>query len=60
MERYDYDVIVVGGGPAGLVTSALIAERGFSVAVLERDREIGIPVLCGEGVSKKVDELGVI
>ena len=28
--------------------------------MLERDKEIGVPVLCGEGISKKVDDLGII
>lgn len=32
----DYDVIVIGGGPAGAATGALIAEHGHSVLVLER------------------------
>ncbi|MEZ6067701.1 MAG: NAD(P)/FAD-dependent oxidoreductase [Planctomycetaceae bacterium] len=32
----DYDVIVMGGGPAGATTAALIAEAGYSVTVLER------------------------
>jgi len=31
-----YDVIVVGGGPAGATTAALIAQAGFDVLVLER------------------------
>ena len=31
-----YDVVVIGGGPAGATVSALIAEQGFRVAVLER------------------------
>ena len=46
-----YDVIVVGGGPAGSVTARFIAEGGYSVLILERDREVGIPVRCAEGVS---------
>jgi len=33
-----YDVIVVGGGPAGSTTGALLAERGWRVALLEKDR----------------------
>lgn len=32
-----YDVIVIGGGPAGSTTAALVAESGKNVLVLERD-----------------------
>ena len=32
----NYDVIVVGGGPAGASTAALVAEHGYKVLVLER------------------------
>ena len=37
-----YDVVVVGGGPAGSTTAKIVAERGFEVLVLEKytlDRE---------------------
>lgn len=34
--RDQYDVVVIGGGPAGATVSALLAEQGHSVAVLER------------------------
>ena len=33
-----YDVAVVGAGPAGSATAALLAERGLSVALLDRAR----------------------
>ncbi|MBU4486091.1 MAG: NAD(P)/FAD-dependent oxidoreductase [Candidatus Delongbacteria bacterium] len=45
-----YDVIVVGGGPGGCVAAKECAEKGLSVLLLERHREIGIPVRCGEAV----------
>jgi len=32
------DVVVIGGGPAGSTVAALLAEKGWDVAVLERDR----------------------
>jgi flavin-dependent dehydrogenase len=35
----DYDCIVVGGGPSGSTTAALVAEAGYRVLLLERDAE---------------------
>ena len=34
-------VVVVGAGPAGLMSARLLAERGFSVTVLEKGAEAG-------------------
>lgn len=34
-------VVVVGGGPAGLETARLAAERGHAVVLLEREQELG-------------------
>lgn len=33
-----HDVIVIGGGPAGSTAATLLARKGFSVLLLERDR----------------------
>jgi digeranylgeranylglycerophospholipid reductase len=46
-----YDLIVVGAGPAGSVCAWTAAKAGISVLLLEKDREIGMPVRCGEGSS---------
>jgi len=48
--KSQYDVIVVGGGPGGCIAAKECAEKGLSVLLLERHREIGIPVRCGEAV----------
>ena len=34
----DYDVIIIGGGPAGAGTGALLAEYGHRVLILEREK----------------------
>lgn len=47
-----YDVIVVGAGPSGTTAARFAAEQGVSVLVLEKDRDVGYPVRCGEAVSK--------
>ena len=46
------DVVIVGGGPAGLVAARELrrADPGLDVLLVERDRAIGAPVRCGEGV----------
>ena len=39
--RYDTDIAVIGGGPAGSAAAITCAKRSLSVIVLERDRVFG-------------------
>lgn len=48
-----YDIIIVGAGPAGSTAARIAAQNGAKVLLLEKDREIGIPVRCGEAVGEK-------
>ena len=47
------DVVVVGGGPAGLIAAREAGTAGLDVVLVERDRAVGAPVRCGEGVGSR-------
>ncbi len=51
--KNNMDIIVAGGGPAGIFAALEAAKRGRSVLLLERKREMGIPVRCAEAVGKE-------
>jgi digeranylgeranylglycerophospholipid reductase len=51
MDDLNYDVVVVGAGPAGSVTAKYAVKNGAKVIMLEKRQEIGAPVRCGEGLS---------
>jgi digeranylgeranylglycerophospholipid reductase len=48
--KKEYDIVVVGAGPAGSMAARFAAEQGVSVLMLEKDRDVGYPVRCAEAV----------
>ncbi len=41
-----HDVLIVGGGHAGLFTASRLAEAGLDVCLFDQKKEIGKPVVC--------------
>ena len=48
-----YDILVIGGGPAGAVAAKTAVEKGLSACIIEKRPAIGAPVRCAEGIGKE-------
>ncbi len=56
--KYDYEIAIIGGGPAGTSAALHLAKKGFDVCLLEK-KEFPRDTICGEFLSKEViDNLG--
>lgn len=56
----EYDLLVVGAGPAGCAAAHEAAKAGLCVLVVERKSIVGVPVRCAEYVpAPLVGELGL-
>ncbi|TLZ62921.1 MAG: hypothetical protein E6K16_05330, partial [Methanobacteriota archaeon] len=53
----EFDVVVVGAGPAGGYTAGRIAKADYEVALIEEHREIGEPIQCGGLVTPRVFDI---
>lgn len=60
MPDLEYDVVVVGAGPAGSMAARYAAQGGAKTLLIEKRQEIGTPVRCAEGVAIRwFEEVGI-
>ncbi|WP_292520917.1 NAD(P)/FAD-dependent oxidoreductase [Methanoculleus sp.] len=52
--KNNYDMLVIGGGPAGALAAKTAAEAGNSVCLIEKRPAIGTPIRCAEGIGKEL------
>jgi len=51
MNPVDYDVVVVGCGPAGTTTARIAAQKGLTVLLVDKRQELGAPIQCSGALS---------
>ncbi len=56
----NYEVVVVGAGPVGSTYARYMAEKGFKVAILEKKKEIGVPLQCAGLLGKKIRKVNIL
>ncbi|MFA5126860.1 MAG: NAD(P)/FAD-dependent oxidoreductase [Patescibacteria group bacterium] len=54
----EYDVIIVGGGPAGLSCAIELQKADLSVLLLEKNGAIG-PKVCAGGITTKIKDVDI-
>jgi len=54
LQEKKYDVVVVGTGPAGSTAAYSAVVNGAKVLMVDRRRELGVPVQCGEALAEDI------
>jgi digeranylgeranylglycerophospholipid reductase len=56
-----FDIVIVGSGPAGATTARFAAAKGLSVLLVDKKQELGAPIQCSGAVSyNALEHVGVI
>ena len=60
MSSSQYDLVIIGSGPAGSTTARFAAGQGLKVLLVDKRQELGAPIQCSGAVSRHaLEEVGV-
>lgn len=60
MPPTDYDLLIIGSGPAGATVARFAAEGGLRVLLVDKKQELGAPIQCSGAISRHaLEEVGV-
>ncbi len=48
----EYDIVIIGSGPAGATTARVAAAEGLRVLMVDKRQELGAPIQCSGAVSR--------
>lgn len=51
MSVTDFDIVIIGSGPAGATTARIAANRGLKVLLVDKKQELGAPIQCSGAIS---------
>jgi len=51
MNPVDYDIVIIGCGPAGTTTARFAAQKGLKVLLADKRQELGAPIQCSGALS---------
>jgi digeranylgeranylglycerophospholipid reductase len=61
MTSIDYDIVIIGCGPAGTTTARIAAEKGLKVLLIDKRQELGAPIQCSGALSANaLEETGIV
>ena len=55
--NFDCDVAIIGGGPVGSTVAYYLSKKGLDVSIIEKKKQIGIPLQCAGILSSHILDL---